>query len=178
MHIIPLPKPDPTDCTQYYFCAGDGGDSLVYQCPAKFVYNSASTLCRRRTADNCAQVDCTNHENEYAQYPGNRQLYAFCQGSVLAPTMMRCPSSNHMFSELEQQCAFECPDEGRFEDVTNPEAYYECLPLDEPEIGWSYEHLKCLSGFTFNKRTQQCEWDASRQTTTTTTTTTVAPGAE
>lgn len=148
---------DPTNCSQYYLCAGPSQSSFVYECLNGYVYNSVDKSCKRKNSNaDCSTINCAANPNRYVVYPGDRAYYAFClnNGGISNPIMFRCADpENSEFIQATRKCVFQCKTEGRVADPKNCQLYYECYRIGSTYISRSQ---KCITGFIFDDTKKRC----------------------
>lgn len=149
---------DPTNCSQYYICAGAGGDVQTYQCPSGYVYNPTTNLCKRRLwITDCPNINCANNKNRNIPYPGNPGYYVYCMyiDNALTPLVFQCSDPvNLAFNQNTQTCEINCKTEGRFANSGDCTSYYECYYSGFRLVG---REQTCLYGFIYNATTNRCQ---------------------
>lgn len=117
---------DPNDCTRYRRCNDIGIISDYYQCPSGYNFNSKIGLCDNTAT--CDVIDCSESINQVVTFKSNPRFYAFCfkdpSGRVQRP-IYKC-RKNFIFSMTTNSCIHRCVAAGRFKDLKNCHAYFEC----------------------------------------------------
>lgn len=142
--------PDPTDCTKYHVCEKAGKESVLFQCPHNYVYDSALNLCTSRSQLGCNTVDCTGVVDHMVLYGGNPAYYAFCKSGLQAEIFMfRCVDVvSEVFDVNWGRCVYNCQKEGNHVDRTNCYGYITCS-FDNGQ--WVSTKQTCPPGNYFRK---------------------------
>ncbi|XP_037042826.1 uncharacterized protein LOC119079110 [Bradysia coprophila] len=145
--------PDPLNCSRYHLCAGAGavGTSVAtYECPAGFVYNPVTTMCKLSTE--CTPVDCSPDPAGYVAYPADNRYYAYCRADDV-PVILKC-GTYFVYNTSTKVCVFHCPREGRIALPSDTKTYYECYLKDTT---YYYRISECINGYVFDQTTEQCK---------------------
>lgn len=102
--------PDPLNCSRYHLCsaAGASGSAVAtYECPNRFVYNPATTMCKLSSSPNdCAVIDCSYDPYGYVLYPADKNFFASCSPEE-DPLLLKCPQY-HVFVPTQYTCVSFC----------------------------------------------------------------------
>lgn len=142
--------PDPNACDRYHDCAAADADSTVLLCPTGFAYYSLASLCRRRDNDGmCQRLNkCRNPQdaNKSVRFDADPAFFAVCSPvqqsqQAAAATMFMCADPVvEIFDEQQQQCRYDCRQEGSMVDRSNCRGYIECRRLNGR---WAPAKLSC-----------------------------------
>lgn len=117
---------DPNDCTRYRQCKDVGILSDHYQCPLGYNFNSKIGLCDKTAT--CDIIDCSESIDQAVTFKSNPRFYAFCYKATsdrVQRPIYKC-SKNLIFSLTTNSCIYRCASAGRFNDLNNCHAYFEC----------------------------------------------------
>ncbi|KAK3857506.1 hypothetical protein Pcinc_036245 [Petrolisthes cinctipes] len=153
-------KIDLYDETRFFFCEDVASDPIIYQCPEDHAFDPNTSQCRNfdglpectsigvfANAENCSQYyNCIFTTNGWVQ------------------KAFSCNNDTHqnlMYNEISGRCedpcewdtgSFSCNQEGRFNDPTNCNAYFECVSDTNAKSGFRQTHHTCPEDY---------EWDPS-----------------
>lgn len=130
----------------------------MYQCPAGYVYNPTTNLCKRKIwLSDCPKINCAANKNNMIVYPGSPGYYIYCMyvNQVLTPIISKCLDPvNLAYNIKTSQCEIACKTEGRFADAELCSNYYECYYSGFKLVG---RQQSCLSGFIYNATNHVCQ---------------------
>lgn len=139
--------PNPTVCTNYYFCSAAAAIAESWACPENFVYDSLNNNCKRKVfATDCVTMKCVT-ANTFIVHTANPNYYAFCDKDLLA-TLFKCPKN----MQFNGGCKFVCKAEGYYPGSTAAE-YYLCA---KSGLTWTVTVEKCPTGYEYNATTKNC----------------------
>ncbi|XP_037049556.1 uncharacterized protein LOC119083858 [Bradysia coprophila] len=146
--------PDPSDCTRYRLCASE--ESMIFQCPSGFVFNSQNHFCQMGTQP-CAKIDCSNATlNSFVAYASSSNYYAYClfSGIGIQTLMFKC-KQDEIFDPTINACRFYCKASGNFQNPADCNQYFYCSRVDAKPS----EPLSCPPKYVFDGR--GCNRDAT-----------------
>ncbi|XP_058464958.1 uncharacterized protein LOC131438744 [Malaya genurostris] len=147
--------PDSKLCGVYHACEKANSQSDLYNCPAGYVFNPLTALCKKSSsAADCLTIKCPAASG-FGTYGTSKTYYAYClySGSPVALTqtiMFKCPT-NTLFDGT--QCAYTCTKEGNFANSVDKTTYYQCSISGGK---WVATLVSCPSGKQFDSTKQIC----------------------
>ncbi|EDS39880.1 conserved hypothetical protein [Culex quinquefasciatus] len=143
--------PDPNVCWLYHYCEELNVMSDVAMCPAGYVYNPETSMCKKKLSDeDCIRIECDADE-VLSPYGESKRYFGFCQleGAMsINIRMYQCPDDTKFNGK---GCVYECTAVGRFGVDSDPSVFYTCF-----EVGGEAMLEKCPVGKTFDKSKGVC----------------------
>lgn len=161
--------PDPNQCDRYHNCDAADTDSQVLLCDSGFVYYSLAGLCRRRDNDGmCQRLNkCRNPQDagKLVRFDADPAFFAVCSTvlqsqETAAATMLACADPTvEIFDEQQQQCRYDCKQEGSVVDRSNCRGYIECRRLNGR---WAPARMQCQPSASYQFLNGRCVRNATQ----------------